>query len=367
MARSKGEPTRLLRRTCRLAITAVTLAIVMAGSSHAQKRPRQKSTLGSKFDGYVIVNAYYDDNVFDYSGTDRMLRDTAVVAPSRFAIDELGDYVTDVALRLDRVWERGRRSSWRIRLRYDADLYARNTFRNYHQFGAELRRETRRTYFEGSFRWLPKFYLRDLYWRPMPGRPLGVTYAPAGFTKYSYRLEFGRRLARHLDGRTWLTINRRDYDYPFDERDNTTFGGGIRIDRRFSRRLSANLRFELGFSDAAGADSISATVVDVSYHSRLAGGEVQIHLDRGRNLDFTQSVRYEHQTYTTGRVTDTYHYGRQDDEYELESQLTWRPHPHWQPRLFYNYRKATTTTAPGASDVGAFTGNRVGLQLIHYF
>lgn len=364
---NKGPCSRLAFHSYRRGIPAAILVLAICSTSVAQVSGRRPSTLQSKFDGYVIVNEYYDDNVFDYSGNDRTLMDTSATVPGRFAIDHVGDYVTDAALRLDRLWEHGRRSSWRLRLRYDADIYARNTFRNYHQFGVEFRHEARRTYFETGFRWLPKYYLRDLYWRPMPERPAGVNHAPANFTKYAFNLEAGTQLARHLQGRTWLAIDRHDYDFPFDERDNTSYSAGVRVDSRLTRRISGQLRFELGTSKAAGADSTSPTVVDVSYHSRAAAAELELRIDRTRNIDLTQSFRYEHQSYTTDRITDVYHYGRKDDEYEWETQLTWRPHPHWQPRLFYAYRRGTTTTSPGATDVGAFSGNRAGLQLIHYF
>lgn len=367
MAQSKQRHTGL-RKPWMLGLSLCLLAPGSSAPAQQSGVATHRHAFRARFDGYAFLRQSYDDNVFDYSQTDRNTFDTATAALQRFPIEKAGDYVTEFSARADYVWSRGRHTSTRGRLRYDADLYARNTFRNYHQLGAEWRLERRHSYVEASLRWLPKYYLRHLYWRPMPERPVGVRYAPATFTKYAFDLEWGGRLVRRLDARIVASFDRRDYDFPFDERDNNTYGMASRVTIGASHRLDLYLEAELATSRAAGADSASPAVVDVSNHRRALEVGFEWALDRGGRLRLAQSLAYGHQSYTTGNVADLQHHGRRDDEYRWETDLTWHPVRSWQPRLYYAYRKGTTTAdLVGATDVGSFTGNRLGLQLVRYF
>lgn len=333
--------------------------------SNAPSGPR-RSHDHFRLDGYLMTNGYYDDNVFNYSSTERAIIGTQADTSARFPIESVDDYVMEVFVRSDAIVAVGRRTSWRIRLRYDADLYVRNTSRSHQQLGAELRWEHRRTYAEASLRWLPSYYLREMYWRPMPSRPPGVRYAAAEFAKYSFALEAGTRLRRGLDGLVSVAFDRRDYKAPFDERDNDAFTVGAGLSWKVEPHIQTQMRVHFGNVHAAGADSPDSLVADVS--NRQAGAEagLEIKLDGRGKLRLAETVAYEHQTYTTDNSIDRFHYHRKDDEYGWDSQLTWLVHPHWQPRLFYTFRKSTTTEAL-STDEGAFTGNRVGVQLIYYF
>lgn len=318
------------------------------------------------FDGYLVTTGYYDDNVFNYSPTDIALIGSAADTSERFPISSVDDYVLQIAVRTDAINAVNKRTSWRARLRYDANVYARNTSRSHQQFGAELRWDHRRTYAEMSALWLPNYYVRELYWRPMPSRPSGVRYAPGEYDRYSLILETGTRFARGLHGHVTGAYDRRDYKAPFDERDNSAYTIGAGLEWDVVSRVHCQGRGYFCSVSAAAASSLDSLASDISNDQYGGEGGVELELDGRGRWQLNESVYYEHQRYTTGNPVDRFHYGRLDDEWGWGSQMTWRFHPHWQTRVFYDFRTSKTSEKV-ATDEGAFTGNRVGLQTIWYF
>lgn len=302
--------------------------------------------------------------MFNYSATDRKEFDTSGTANPRFGIKNIDDFVTDVGARLDYTIGSKRTVQWRIRGLYDANIYARNTFRNYNQLGLDLRVANKRSYLEFAGRWLPKYYLRNLYWRHLPGTPKHSRYAAADYTRLSLAAELGTRISRRLDGQFNLEIRKNDYVFPFNERDNTSLTGRARLKWRVSRKLDTYLQGTLGEVAAAGKDSSSLLISDISNRESGIETGLRVRPDRRQRITVDVSFAYTHQRYTSTKSADQSHYHRVDNEYDWDAGVSWQMHKHWQPGLFFSHRKSDSTIPQGPPDVGSFVGYRVGFELV---
>ena len=319
-----------------------------------RRRPRRRT----RFDARVRLGGYYDSNVFDYSDADRATFEGATAPLPRFPISSLGDYVTTVAARADWTRRTARRTAWRLRLRYDGRLHVRNGERDRHGFGLELRRRGRHSETTLSTSLTPRIYLRHLYARSQ------AAYAPAEFLKAKASLTVARRVARRTWWRVFTGFARRDYDAPFDERDNDTWSAGTGLERAVGRRVRLDASVAMSWSSAAGAGSPDSLATDISNRRFTVRGGLDWVL--GGGLRLTESLAFSHQSYTTGRVADRFHHGRTDDELYWKNAL-WLPRQgRLRPRVFVDYRRAATSTGPGVPDVGQFTGLRVGAVVTVY-
>ena len=337
--------------------------------SFADTATRPASTHGHRsflesFGGYITVSEYYDNNVFNYSSTDRREFDTSGTANPRFGIKNLADFVTDVGARLDYTTGSKRKVQWRIRGLYDANVYARNAFRNYNQLGLELRVAVKRSYLELAGRWLPKYYLRNLYWRHLPSTPKHSRYAAADYTRLSLAAELGTRISRRLDGQVNLEVRKNDYAFPFNERDNTSMTGRARLKWRINRKLDAYLQGSLGKVAAAGKDSVSILISDISNRESGMEAGVRLRPDRLQRVAVSVSFAYSHQRYTSVKTADRSHYYRKDNEYDWDVGVSWQIHRHWQPGLLFSHRRSVSTIPQGLVDVGSFNGYRFGFQFV---
>jgi len=347
--------------------TVITQALPDSVSTGPKRSRRTRRSARKSFQSYFTVSEYYDNNIFDYSDAARSEFDSLTSRSSKYPIKNLADYVTSVGLRVDYCLDPDAKWQWHIRGRYDANLYARNHYRDYNQWGLELRSGTRSGYATFAFRWLPKYNLRTLYWRKMPQRPTGVRYAAADFSRLSYSLELAARFSTALDGRLALETRRNNYVFPFDERDNTTRTAEAQLTLQLSRRWETYLQVNLGQTAAAGKDSVSGKVEDVSNNESSVEAGIQWKVDHRGRVVASTSAAYDHQRYTTGKLADTHHYRRIDNEFNWDIDLSWRLHRLWQPEIFYKHRRSTSSTPSSAIDVGSFSGYRLGLQLVHYF
>jgi len=355
-------------QTSEAQITAQKEKVSATAKKHRKRRKRVKRP--TKLDGYVKISSYYDDNVFSYSDSDRTLF-TNRVKPERFPIDQLDDIVTAVAARGDVVWNRKRRSYWRMSVRYSASLYQNNTFRNNNQFGVELRRKKRHSYTALSAVWTPNYYLRHLFWSSrkasilrQPGDP---TYVAANLSKVGFFIEREQRLARRFYGRLKVGYVRKNYGAPFDERDNTTFSVAGRLRKILSRRVEVYASGAIASISSSASDYNVAGISDISNTETKFRGGFEVKLDKRGKLVWNESFSYTHQSYTTSDTADVFHYNRADNEVRVGSRLTWSVHPRWRPRIFYTLRNSTSNVPVGVSDVGAYSSNRFGLQIVHYF
>lgn len=337
----------------------VLAAIVFPSSSViAQSHDR-------KLDGYGFISSYYDDNVFSYSDQDRQRYEAGDSAGGKYSIESLGDYVTTLAARGDYRWDIRKYSMWRARLLYDGAFYARNTERTNHRFGMSLQRLLRHSQVDLSASYTPDYYLRYLYWRPMPERPAGVRYAPAVYDRSIIEADGRTRLARAVDGVIAVGFTHRDYEFPFDERDNNAYSLGSGVDIAIHPRLDTSLLLAVEVTRARGADASSPAVEDIS--NNRFGFELQGTWRISRSLRFMQAFDYGHQVYTTNNVVDIAHYDRRDDEFGSTSELGMVAVDGWQPQVFFQYRASTSTTPPGIAEFGQYTAFRYGLQVTYYF
>ena len=334
-----------------------------------RSRSHKRIKRPAKIDGYITLSSYYDDNVFSYSDSDRTVFSNQT-KPERFPIDQIDDVVTSVAARGDIVWSRKRHSNWRLRFRYDASLYQSNTFRNNNQFGVELRRKKRHSYTELSVLWTPNFYLRHLFWSDKKASVLRTTtdpkYAAANLSKVGFYLEREQRLATRLYGRITLGYVIKNYGAPFDERDNNTFSVAARLRKVFTRRFEGYVGGSLASVSSSASDYKVDSIADVGNTETGFRGGFELKLDRRGKFRWNESVSYAHQAYNSNSA-DKFHYQRSDNEVIWSNRLTWRVHPHWQPRVFYTLRNSSSNVQTGVSDVGAFSSNRFGVQVLHYF
>jgi len=317
------------------------------------------------FDGYGFVSSYYDNNVFSYSSQDRDLYNSGLATGNKFPIESLGDVVTTLALRGDYRWEVKKRSMWRVRLSYDGTLYGNNTDKNYNRFGATLERIKRNYQIGLSANYTPEYYLRNLYWRPMPDRPLGIRYAAATYKRLIVAANGNTRLSDKVDGNAMLGYAKRDYNYPFDERDNNTYMIGAGVNVEMTERFEASFNLTMDLSRAAGADSTNPAVDDVS-NNRFGidiGGTWRF---ASRWL-FVPSVDYGHQVYTTGKATDISHYNRTDNEITLTGEVRMMPRNGWQPEAYIQYRASSSSIPAGLAEYGQYKAYRLGMQVTYYF
>lgn len=330
--------------------------------------PRGKSSarvaLRARVSG--LISESYDNNILDYSESDRLLF-KAVPTNPRFGVSRLDDHITDARLRL--AFESGTRrtSQWLLRLKGDATFFSSNRFRNYTQWGVEVRRTVRRVYAEFEFAWLPSYNLRNLYWRPMVGRPIGVKYAPADFGHLTYGLETGAALSRRLEARVNFGLGLSNYHFPFDERDNRTWMEMARLTYAISRRVVVSGGLGLAQSRAAGRDSTNAIVKDVSYNATLVEIGARVKCDPRGRVVATASIDYQHQAYRSAKPLDVSHYHRVDRDYDYTASLSWRVTEYLQPELNYEYRKSQSSVVPAATDFGSYTAGRVGVRITSYF
>lgn len=320
----------------------------------------------SRLHWYGYMTESFDNNIINYSDADRTLFETEPTN-QRFAISSLDDRATTVGARMTYDYGRRRSGLWRIRLRGSATFFALNSYRRYSQWGMELRRIIGRSYGEISFGWLPKFNLRNLYWRPMPDRPVGVRYAAADFSRVSFGLELGTALTSKLDGRVNLELGSSNYKYPFDERDNSTVTESARLSYDLSRRASVYGGFGLAQSRAAGKDSLNPVVKDISYNARLAEVGARYKFDRRGRIIASGSLDYQHQDFKSQKPLDLNHYQRVDDDYEFNSSLQWRVSDYFVPEFDYSYRTTKSNVTSSSADFGSYTAHRFSLQVTAYF
>ena len=317
------------------------------------------------FDGYAFIAAYADNNVFLYSDVDRQRFESGVPAGGKYPIQDLADIVTTLAARGDLRWDVQPYSLWRVRLMYDANVYARNTDRTNQRLGVSLQRQLRHAHASVTANYVPDFYLRHLYWRPMPGRPPGIRYAAARYDKMEITAEGSLRLSRIVDGLLGLGFARRDYDFPFDERDNNTYSIDAGAEVRVRPRLSLSFMFNVDLLHASGADSTSLAAEDIS--NNQFGFELGGSWRMNEWLRFVQTFDYSHQVYTTGNVADLPHHDRKDDEFGTRSEFRMGPFSGWQPDVFIEYHTSKSSVPPGIAEFGQYTAFRVGIQVTYYF
>lgn len=317
-------------------------------------------------DGYVFVSGYYDDNIFNYSDADRETFKNRSGSLERFPIESLDDFVLTPAARGDYLWEVRRHSNWRIRAQIDGRLHLNNTSRNYARMGLSLRRRSRRGSVEFSLGYTPNYYLRHLYWRPMPNRPVGVRFAAARFDKYSIQLSARRDLSRKTSGLAELEFARRNYDFPFDERDNSTVSLTAGVRHETSRVLRIELEGSSAWCAAKGPSGVPGALADVSNNQYGVRAGLRWKFSRGWRL--VETLAYTHQGYTSNDPADVAHYDRKDHDVDWSNRLYWRIDRNWQAQLYYRHRSSSTSvSAPLYFDVGQYTAQRVGMQVNYFF
>jgi len=354
--------------------SARTVVVEKTPIAHKARPHKSKTRL------YGFITEYYDNNILNYSDSDRATYEALTSTNQRFAIKALADYITDVGLRF--TYEGGGRRSemWRLRVKGDATLLANNDYRNYTLWGFEIRRNIHRSHVELGVTYLPKYNLRNLSWRPMPSRPLGERYTAAEFKRLTYDFEFGSALSKKMDWRMNFSLGSTDYKIPFDERDNTTLGESTRLTLDLSKRATIyggfgfrqsradgrNMAVEL-VNDINYANPVQTVPKDISYNAKTAEIGWRMECDRRGRIVAASSFDYQNQKYTSQEPLDTGHFDRVDHDYDLDLSLSWRVSDVWQPELNYAYRSSSSTVVAGAGEFGSFSGYRLGMQLTAYF
>lgn len=343
-------------------ILAVGLVLVVGSLGaplHTDARPLHR------VHGYMFVKGYFDDNVFSYSDADRQTFDSGTATNDKFPMSSLSDYVTTLALRGDYDWGIRRHSLWKMRVMVDGTMYARNSDRNSLGLGLALRRSLRHSEAELSVNYTPSYYLRNLYWRPMPERPTGVRYAAARYSRAILKARVQTRLTRRVDGVLETAVANRNYEFPFNERDNNTYSGAAGIEASLSRRVRGTFLGRVDLSKARGANATDPSIEDVS--NNAFGVELGASYRVSRKVSASESVEYTHQTYTTDNAMDSAHFDRRDNDVAATSRIRVTLENGWQPQVFFTYHGSRSNTPAGVADFGQYTRYRMGLQMTRYF
>ncbi len=317
------------------------------------------------FSGSLVLSETYDDNILGYSADD--LRLMAVdPQPAKFGIRSPGDFRTSVDLRADFAPTLFNSDPTRLRFSFGADLFARNPLENYETYGLALKQNFwRKNYLQIGSRHIPHFYLRNLWFSD--STLLRHEYLEAVFARQSYFCEVGRAFSRYFSVSLGYRHEKTDFNSEFDERDTiaNAFLGDVSLGTR--KAVAMHLGYTHKGSRAEGRNMAPAKEDVSNKTDRVSLGlDFGLLQDRGSPLSFAPLFVFEHQTYTTSRISDKYHYGRRDDYYRISSELSYRWNREVEQSLRYSYEWNRTNIGE-TLDAGNYEANKASLGFTFFF
>ena len=312
------------------------------------------------------IDSYYDDNLLEYSDNQiAVFRQGS--SPDRYSIRSVDDLELDPALSvaLENRIPGGR--GWRMTLRGKGAFHDKNKTADFRSASAEWRQSlSRGTSLAVRGYYLPRFYLRQLRDEDAPLVP--TQYRRAEFALFIGSLSWRQRITPSTSADVAYQFENRDYNAGFVERNSGTHQGEARF--AWARRpgggsLQIRGGYRLANAKAADGDELPGAPPDdpdIGYHGLLAGLDGRANLARG----IAASLGYELGTrdFTSKEPTDRYHYGRNDVSHTVEAGLRWNVRRQWSLTGSYAYQRNKArlgAVAPSSSEVGSYTGNRVGL------
>lgn len=315
----------------------------------------------SRWSNDLFVRGYYDNNILDYSPRD-LNRFGNRTLPNRFSINTSDDFITDIGGDLERRWRSRARAEYRLRFATGAHLYSRNAIKNWMNYTVEGRwTNSGQNTVIVHLGWMPHFYLRDLAIRS-PAHPSLPAYRPADYHTWSANIAYHFRWGLPLEQNLIAAWKRTDYNTTFDERDNTAWSGEYGWVIPDGGNWNVTLQYRLTRINAAGAGRPDSIAQDISRTEHMMQGGIEY---KPRSLlGASVDVSYERQNYTTAKSRDDSHYGRHDNEWQIDSEIRVNLTGGWRWHLFDIWTH-DTTNLPLTSEFGAFDSNQVGLRLSH--
>jgi hypothetical protein len=324
--------------------------------------------------GSISLNENYDDNIMEYSDAE-IAQFNRGVQPAKYILSNTSDRVTSLKSRLTispDLFSRKFRTLFRAR--FNRYWNRTNSFRTYTTWGVELKQYFwQKNYLSIQSLYLPKFYLRNLYYKRyrQPTR-LPSRYVAEELSKRSYMVEIGR----HVTSKLLLSLNYKreysTYNDEFKERNNTANEYGIESEYRFSRWVRGSVDVSFAELWANGRDMFDDPVYDslADISSRMYGlvlsGTVNLKPIIGAALEVQPAVKYEYQEYRSGKPTDIFHFGRIDRYIKLSTQLRYSFFSPIEWSVQYSWEENRTNLSdPG--DAGSFQDNQIGIGVEYSF
>lgn len=359
---------RFVRSSAGAAGLAATLLLaVPAARTAAQEGPAQRLRLG------LGLETIYHDNLLEYSDG-QMATFEAGTRPDRYSIESVDDVVVEPTVSLTYEQERRRGAGRTIRLRWSGAFHGKNATADRNAAGVLWREEfgRGRALTASAYR-LPRYYLRQLLDEDVP-LAAPTRYRRASFGLTIVTLGWRQRIARRTTGSVGYRYERRGYNDDFRERDSNTHEAGVGV--AWTAREG---KFELGgasayrASDARAEDGDDPAGAvpddpDVSYHGLVLGVDARIELARGRSGRLAADAAYEYRSrdYTSERVADASHFGREDRTHVVTAGLRWNPRGPFALRAYYqreNNHASFASPNPPATDPASYGANRVAASI----
>lgn len=359
-------------RSFRFAAAAMGLAATLllgspAARGAAPEGPAQRLRLG------LGLETVYHDNLLEYSDGQVATFESGT-RPERYSIESVDDVVLEPAVSLTYEQERGRGAGRTIRLRWSGAFHGTNATADRNAAGVLWREEfgRGRALTASAYR-LPRYYLRQLFDEDAP-LAAPTRYRRASFGLTILTLGWRQRIARRTTGSVGYRYERRGYGDDFRERDSNTHeadvgvtwaarGGKIELGGSGGYRAS-DARAEDG-DDPAGAVPDDP---DVSYHGMVLEAEARIELARGRSGRLAADASYEYRSrdYTSERLADASHFGREDRAHVVTAGVRWNPRGPFALRAYFqreNNHASFASPNPPATDPASYGANRIGASI----
>ncbi|HSQ59960.1 MAG TPA: hypothetical protein VLT84_05965 [Acidobacteriota bacterium] len=360
--------TRFVRSAAGSAgLAAALLLATPAARAAAQEGPAQRLRLG------LGLETIYHDNLLEYSDG-QLATFEAGTSPDRYSIESEDDVVLEPAVSLTYERDRGRGVGRTIRLRWSGAFHGSNATADRNAAGVLWREEfgRGRALTASAYR-LPHYYLRQLLDEDVPlAEPNRYRRASFGLTIAT--LGWRQRIARRTTGSVGYRYERRDYNDDFRERDSNTHEAGVGV-----AWAARGGKFELGgegayrASDAKAEDGDDPAGAvpddpDVSYHGLVLGAEARIELARGGSGRLAADAAYEYRSrdYTSERLADASHFGREDRTHLVTAGIRWNPRGPFALKAYYqreNNHASFASPNPPATDPASYGANRFGASI----
>jgi hypothetical protein len=348
----------------RRAAACLVVGILIASSAVATASERIELGAG--------ISTWYDSNPIQYSDTQRALFN-AGLNPERFSIHSTDDVLwrPSISLTWIRAGDRGRART--VGLRGTGSFHSQDGTADFRSASATWRESfsSRSRLSLGGY-YLPHYYLRQLFDEDV------VTAGVSKYRRAEFDLGIGsmawrQRLSRRSRIEARYQFERRTYVHDFQERSSSTHQGEmamewVRLPRSGSLEVRAGYRTSL--AKAEDGDDAALAIpddADVGYRGFVGGLGGDRELGRGRRWRLRGDLGYELETrhYTSSRLSDVSHHGRDDTNHAVEAGLRWSTRRGWSLRGFYRFEQNTANLAVPVStvDLGSYTEHRLGLSV----
>jgi hypothetical protein len=258
------------------------------------------------------VELAYDTNILGLSRKNlRQLEDGS--RPEKFRIRRPDDFVTSpwAELRL-KAWTFG--DSTTLSLRAQAHFFQGSSLSDYEEFSGRLRQEIGRHELG-----LEYTFLNDVYDRERRVLETGL-FDSARFIEHEAELYHRHRIADWIALRPFAGFRERDYDAPFDFRDQRGFFGGVRPELEIVKDWDLFVRLEYALMEA-----VETTGPDVSYREwRIEPGAATHLFDNALEISLRHRIGLREYTSSQDPTIDPSHVDRRDVRQRTTFQIRWK-------------------------------------------